>query len=405
MRWLHKVRLYPSCAQERALDTMLHVTRELYNALLWQRRDSWKTRRVSMSAKEQYRQLTELRAEDERFAGVYRECEDAVLHRLDLAMASFFRRLKTGEEPGYPRFKSRSRWCQIEFPHGDRAIKFAQRQARIRVPGVGAIKLRKGREVPESYGRVFLHRKNERWYAVFECHRDAEPLDKTGAAIGLDRGVAVVAALSDGTLIENPKHLERARSRVEKHAQRLDRYTVKDTLGRPMNGRDPKRRKAVRELTRAKEREANARRDYLHNVSRTLVNRYDIIVHEKLTLTTMTRSAKGTAEKPGSNVTAKTGLNRAMLDAGLGMLLTLIREKAEHAARSLISVDAKFTSQTCFECKHVAKESRKETRFRCVACGYRDHADVNAAKNILARAQLAHTRTPGIARGALHEAA
>ena len=105
LRWLHKVRLYPTCAQERALVTMLRVTRELYNALLQQRRDAWVTRRVSLSHREQYAQITELREADARFASVYRECEDAVLNRLDLAFTAFFRRLKRGETPGYPRFK------------------------------------------------------------------------------------------------------------------------------------------------------------------------------------------------------------------------------------------------------------------------------------------------------------
>ena len=101
LRWLHKVRLYPTCAQERALTEMLKTTRELYNALLQQRRDSWTTRRRPFPGKRQYAELTELRAAEPRFAAVYRECEDAVLHRLDPAFAAFFRRLKAGEEAGY----------------------------------------------------------------------------------------------------------------------------------------------------------------------------------------------------------------------------------------------------------------------------------------------------------------
>ena len=99
LRWLHKVRLYPTCAQERALVTMLRVTRELYNALLQQRRDAWTSRRVSLPSREQYAQITELREAEPRFAAIYRECQDAVLHRLDLSFTAFFRRLKRGETP------------------------------------------------------------------------------------------------------------------------------------------------------------------------------------------------------------------------------------------------------------------------------------------------------------------
>src|ERR1700681_4761909 len=180
---MHKVRLYPTCAQERALGTMLRVTRELYNALLMQRRDAWTTRRISVSSRDQYAQLTELREADPRFAAVYRECEDAVLHRLDLSFAAFFRRLKRGEGPGYPRFKPASRWNQLEFPHGDRAVKLDDAQRRVRVPGVGALRLRKGRVVPE-FGRAFLVTKNGRWYAVFEGHRLPSPLPASGCSVG-----------------------------------------------------------------------------------------------------------------------------------------------------------------------------------------------------------------------------
>jgi len=158
-------------------------------------------------------------------------------------------------------------------------------------------------------------------------------------------------------------------------------------------------------LARAKEREANARRDWLHMVSKKLVVRYDVVVLEDLRVASMTRSAKGSVEEPGRNVAAKAGLNRALLDAGFGILGTLIREKAEYAARTVVSVDPRYTSQTCAACGHVAKESREAAQFHCIRCGHRDDADVNAARNILLRAQLAPTRAPGNARGKSQNAA
>ena len=298
LRWLHKVRLYPTCAQERALVTMLRVTRELYNALLMQRRDAWTTRRISLPSRDQYAQLTELREADPRFADVYRECEDAVLHRLDLAFAAFFRRLKRGETPGYPRFKPAARWNQLEFPHGDRALKFDAVQGRVRVPGVGAVRLRKGRTVPE-FGRAFLVTKNGRWYAVFEAHRLPSPLPASGCSVGIDRGIRVLAALSDGTKIENLRPGSRRRAVVERHQRALDAATHKDAAGRVLNRRDRARMAAARRLARAKEREANARRDWLHKVSRAMVQRFDRIVLEALRLRSMTRSAKGRPRSPG----------------------------------------------------------------------------------------------------------
>jgi IS605 OrfB family transposase len=295
LRWMHTVRLYATCAQERALVEMLRVTRELYNALLQQRRDAWTTRRVSITSKQQYAEITDLRASEPRFAAVYRECLDAALRRGDLAFAAFFRRIKAGEKPGYPRFKPARRWNQLEFPHGNRALRLNAGQRRVLA--------------------------------------------------------------------------------------------------------------AARRLARAREREANARRDWLHKNSREIVDRYDRIVLEDLRLRSMTRSAKGTLAQPGTQVRAKAGLNRALLDAGFGLLGTLIREKAEHAARVVIKVDPRYTSQTCAACGHVSRSSRKGALFACVRCGHEADADVNAARVILQRAESPPMRAPVTARGRQHDAA
>jgi putative transposase len=120
---MHKVRLYPTGRQEERLRYALGVTRDVYNACLQQRRDVWKSRGVGITSKQQYAELTDLRKEDARVAGVYRECLDAVLHRIHLSFNAFFRRCKRGETPGYPRFRAASRWKQLEFPHGNRALK------------------------------------------------------------------------------------------------------------------------------------------------------------------------------------------------------------------------------------------------------------------------------------------
>ena len=388
LRWMHKVRLYPRPAQERALGHALHLTRNLYNAALDQRRYEYRAHGRSISAKMQYAELTALRAESLGDAGIYRELQDAVLHRLDVSMRAFFRRCKSGETPGFPRFKNDARWNQLEFPHGDRAVKLDDHQAKVRIPGVGMVRLRKGRIVPLNYGRVFLTRKNERWYAVFECKREVAPLAPTGKTLGIDAGITALLATSDGELIENPRHCARNRANVERASVALDAVTIKDARGHCLNRHDARRQAKVRALARSKEREANARRDFLHKLSGQLVRENDGIAMEALKLKNMTRSAKGTINEPGNNVAAKSGLNRAMLDTGFGILRQMIIEKAEWAARMIAVVDPKYTSQTCFVCKHRATKNREGTRFVCVACGHRDHADVNAARNILAKAEL-----------------
>jgi putative transposase len=147
-------------------------------------------------------------------------------------------------------------------------------------------------------------------------------------------------------------------------------------------------------LARAKEREANARLDALHKAARRIVDSADVIVTEKLNLRGMTRSAKGTVEQPGRNVAAKRGLNRAMLDAGFGILRRLIGEKAERAVRRVVDVEARDSSQECSQCRTIAAESRRRRRFACIACGFTLHADLNAALVIRGRAQLALMSEP-----------
>jgi len=390
---IERIRLYPTASQEQRLRFMLDVTRELYNALLQERRDAYRDRGLTVSTKQQYAELTALRNEDARVAAAYRECEDAVLHRLHLAMHAFFRRMNRGETAGYPRFKGYARWNQLEFPHGDRALRFDRLQGRVTVPGVGRIKLRKGRIVP-AFGRAWIVAKNGRWYACFECEREATPLSPTGILIGIDRGVHVLAATSEGELIDNRAFGERNRGRIAHHQRQLESLTVRDATGRVCNRQDPQRKAAVLRLARAKEQEANRRRDYLHKMARKIVRSADVIGVEALNLRTMTRSARGTPEQPGRNVAAKAGLNRVMLDASFGQFARLIGEKAEEAARTIVRVDPRFSSQECSRCGHVAARSRRRRRFCCVGCGYTNHADVNAALVIRGRAQLALSRLP-----------
>ncbi len=257
----------------------------------------------------------------------------------------------------------------------------------MRIPGVGTVKLRKGRVVP-AFGRAFVVEKNGRWHAVFECERDPQPLPLTGHVIGVDRGVRILAATSDGELLANGKAEERLRRIVAGHQRAVAAATEKDARGRCLNGHDPTRVAAVGRLARAKERESNARLDRAHKAALRLIRRADVIGLEDLRVAGMTRSAKGTLAHPGRNVAAKAGLNRALLDAGFGILRRLIGEKAEWAGRRAIDVDARYSSQTCRQCRHVSAKSRRRRSFRCVACGWTCHADVAAALEICRRAEL-----------------
>lgn len=150
-----------------------------------------------------------------------------------------------------------------------------------------------------------------------------------------------------------------------------------------------RRRKAAARVAALHAKVRRRRADHAHKTAGALVAAYDVIVHENLRITHMTRSARGTIGNPGRNVAAKSGLNRGILDAGWGVFLRVLAHKAESAGRELIAVEPRNTSRTCARCGHRAAENRlTQAAFQCTACGHCAHADVNAAINIL-RAGLA----------------
>jgi putative transposase len=378
MKRIERVKLYPTPCQQARLHACLDVCRDLYNAALQQRRGAWRSRQLRIDRKRQYAELTELRKADPRMASVYRELQDSALHKLDHAFTAFFARCKKGEKAGYPRFRSARRYNTLEFPHGNRALMCNASQTKLKVPGVGSVRLRRGRTVP-AFGRAMLVRSPRGWYALFECERAVTPLPSTGKAVGVDVGVAAFYATSDGHLEPNLRFGKQKAA----HVARLQRVVAKRLRG------SSRTRKAVRALARAQDRLRWTRRDWHHKTARKLVSAYDAIAFEKLPVRSMTRSAKGSVEAPGTNVKQKSGLNRAILDAGWAQFTKIVVDKAEEAGRQVVFVDPKYTSQTCSLCGHVDAANRySQTSFACVSCGYALHADVNAAVNILKRAKL-----------------
>jgi putative transposase len=207
----------------------------------------------------------------------------------------------------------------------------------------------------------------------------AEALPATVVRAGIDLGIAAFLATSDGTLVENPRHGRRGAGRLAAAQQALARCQ-----------RRSKRRAKVRERVAAHHGKVRRRRlDHAHKTALDLVRRYDLIAHEDLRITNMTRSASGTVERPGSNVAQKTGLNRSIHDAGWGVFLNVLRAKAESAGRVVVAVNPRDTSRTCPQCGHCASGNRvTQADFACVRCGYTGHADVVGAINVLSRAGL-----------------
>jgi putative transposase len=306
------------------------------------------------------------------------------LTRLDLAFQGFFRRVNAGHTPGYPRFKGAGRFDSVSYPDTS-GWKLDTDTRRLYLLGVGHLKVRLHRPLNGVPKTITVRREGRRWVVVVFCAGvEPERLAATGRTVGIDLGVATLAATSDGELIPNPIPGRRLADQVAA-AQRAVAAKRRGSKNRS---------KAVANLARLKRREANVRRDHAHQVSRRLVNTYDVICHESLRIPNMVRTAKGTVETPGRMVQAKAGLNRSIHDAGWGQLLRFIVYKAEGAGRQTIAVPAAHTSQRCASCGHTAQENRpSQAVFCCQACGHTAHADINAAINIH-RAGLAQRQTP-----------
>jgi putative transposase len=235
------------------------------------------------------------------------------------------------------------------------------------------VRFRWSRAVPagaKSY-RVTMDRAG-RWHVAFAVIPGPLPAPGNGQAVGIDRGVVVAAALSTGDLLHCPALTARERSRL----RRLQRQ-----LARAMRGSN-RRGRVKHAIARLKARETDRRKDWAEKVSTGIARRFDVIRVEDLQITTMTRSAKGTRGDPGRNVRQKAALNRSILRSGWGLLVRRLQDKAPGRVEK---VRPAFTSQRCSACGQVDRDSRQsQAVFRCTACGFAGHADVNAAINIAA---------------------
>lgn len=251
------------------------------------------------------------------------------------------------------------------------------------VPKLGWVRFRLSRPITEirtaSSARVTLDRAG-RWWVSFTAPQPDVPRTETGAAVGLDMGVAHTVTTSDGDHFDMPTLLSPGEARRERCLERK--------LARQVKG--SKRRAATKaKLARLRAREADRRKDWIEQTTTRLVRDYDLIVIEDLAIKNMTRSARGSVDNPGCNVQAKAGLNREITSRAWGLFRRRLEDKAaatpKHHRCRVVAVDAAFTSQRCSHCGEVNRDSREsQAGFRCTTCGHTANADMNAAINILA---------------------
>jgi putative transposase len=280
-------RLKPTVGQTARLEALLAAQCELYNAALEERRGAWRWGRRRVSRYDQYRQLTGF---DWAPLGTYGVCvAPGTLARLDEAFAGFFRRVPTGRRPGLPRFRSRSRFDSVSYPDAS-GWGFYPGRKRLRLRGVGTVRCLAQGRIRGTPKTVTVRRRGRHWeVTVFTSGVEAEPREPTGRVVGVDRGVAVLAATSDGELVANPRPRQTRAARLA--ALQLDR-----SRRRPGSVRY---RRAADAVARLRRQEAHVRENAAHQLSRRLVDTYDVICLEDLQVLNMTRSARGTVAAPG----------------------------------------------------------------------------------------------------------
>jgi len=362
----YKYLLRPTQEQEQKLDFLLDQARRVYNAALEQRITAYQETGKGIRYPAQWTTFRDLRrAEVDTLGQLNASALQQTLRRLDKAFAAFFRRVRAGEQPGFPRFKGRERFHSLEFTYGDGCRLLADGQGRRSFPfqNVGELRVCYHRPLPEGAAlkHVVLKRVNQRWYTCLMLeHPNTAPVPAVHPVrgVGLDNGLQALVALSSGERIGNPRWL---RSNLAE-LRLLQRH-----LSRQVQG-SHRRRATLRQIARSHEHIANQRRDLQHQLSRRLVRDYDLIALEGMPLAFMNRNKH---------------LSLASHDAGWGGLKHCLEYKAEEAGIPLIAVDPSFTSQRCSGCGRLVEKTLAVRVHRCPSCALVLDRDVNAARNIL----------------------
>lgn len=353
-----KYRLYPNKQQEITLRETLFTCSLLYNRCLAERRDTWRNEQRSITAFQQILMLPQLKKEDERYRKAFSQVLQDVIKRLDRAFDAFFRRVKAGEKPGYPRFKSAKRYDSFTYtqpPRGDWV-----RNGRVVLYKIGHIKIKLHRPLEGKVKTCTIRRQSDGWYALFTCEIEPKALPVSDKAVGVDLGVESFAITSDERFFPSVKAHRKAEKKLKREQRAMDRK-------KPVSNR---RKKAQKQLSKTSLHVANQRRDIAHKVARELVNQYQLIAVEDLNVAGLLKNHH---------------LAKAISDQGWSTFVNILTSKAEEAGRKVVKVNPAYTSQECSECGQI-KPKKLSERWHSCDCGCSLHRDVNAARNILRRA-------------------
>lgn len=377
-------RLYPNTTDVQLMLDTKRVHCELYNAALQERIEAYRKAGLSINFAQQCRSLTEIRGFEPRVSAVNCHSAQGTLRRLDRAFKAFFSRVKKGETPGFPRFKSFARFPGWSYNcHGDgfRFHSAGEKHGRLYLAGIGTIKARGKMRIQGKIKCCEILHRNDRWYVSLTV--EAESADRVclgGEAFGFDWGVETLLTgiSSSGEIIEkeNPRWYKTAEARQTELQQAVSRKKL----------RSKGWKRACKALRTFKSKQARKRHDHHHKLSAEIAENYAAVCGEALQVKNMTRSGKGTVEEPGKRVAQKSGLNREILDTAPGALYAMINCKVTETGSWFVKAPTKSLkpSQRCPVCWQTRRKTLNERVHLCEHCGHTGPRDqVSAHVNLI----------------------
>ncbi|WP_335805820.1 transposase [Gallibacterium anatis] len=369
LRKAFKFEIMPNGNQIRRIKQFCGCSRFVFNrALAWQNEQYEQDNSFKFS----YTKIANLLPQWKKELVWLKECHSQVLQQslkdLESAFKNFFQ-----QRADFPKFKKKGLKESFRFPQG---CKLEQQNNRLYLPKIGWVRYRNSREVVGEIKNVTVSQKCGRFFVSIQTEFEYEIPTHKGGEIGIDMGVARFATLSNGEYFEPVNAFKTYKGKLAKLQRQL-----KNKVKFSQNWQ-----KLKAKIAKLHHKIANCRKDFLHQTSSKISKNHAMIYIEDLQVSNMSKSAKGTAETPGKNVAAKSGLNQAILDQSWFEFCRQLDYKTQWQGGFLVAVPAQNTSRTCPCCGHVAKENRQtQANFECVECGYTENADVVGALNVLGR--------------------
>jgi putative transposase len=354
----YKFRIYPTKRQETLLNFTLEECRWLYNQLLEQRISLWKNEKKSVSYYDQCKYSMELRYCRKGLLDIHSQVLQDVAMRLDLAFKAFFRRIKSGQKPGYPRFKGKGRCNSVTYPQSENGCQI--KNGKLYVSKIGHIKIKLTREVDKILIATIGKSSANKWYVSLVQEIQPKPLSKTGLSVGIDVGIKTFAHLSDNLTIDNPKFFKESEDNLAKAQRKLSK-AKKGSKDRA------KKRKIV---SRIHEQIKNKRDNFTHQHSRQIIDTYDTICVEDIHINQMDKKSHKQMRK-------------CLRDVAWNQFFDKLSYKAAEAGRKFVKVNPAYTSQDCSSCGNRQLMPLSQRTYKCPVCGLELDRDHNAAINIL----------------------